>query len=120
MNESTAYLIILITALLCLLIGLIEYRSHRTAPYGFPMPDAGFRVKDVSGWNRHVARLWLYAGLGLMLDLLLYKLTHLPLLTAIIVILIFVLDIILYLKKYVPAYLYVPDDEELWKDVKKK
>lgn len=120
MEERTAYLILLIAAILCLLIGLLEYRIQSRKPYGFPMIEAGFKVSDVKEWNRRIAILWMLCGGGLMLDLFLFRLTHFALLTALIVIAIFVAAAVIYLKKLVPAFIIIPDDEELWKDVKKK
>jgi hypothetical protein len=120
MEEKIALWLFMLVSFICLLTGLLEYRSHSDEPFGFPMTATGFKVRDVRAWNRRVAALWLIAGVCLLADTFIFKLTKKYLLCALLVILIFTLVTLYYLKKLIPSYMVLPDDEELWKDVKKK
>lgn len=120
MEEQIGLWLCAIAGFLCLLTGLLEYRSHRKEPYGYPAVSVGFQVRDVTAWNHRIAYLWLFDGAELLIIALLLKLTGSGLLAALLVIAVFTGSFIYYLKKLVPAWMVIPDDDTLWKDVKKK
>lgn len=118
-----AGLIIEITGIIGIGIGIFDLLSKKKKPRGFGNLTVHFKVKDVLAYNKDVGKLWIAVGALICLDgvlLLFDNPESRSVFVALAAVAVYTLASVYYVMVIEKKHILKPDEEELWKDVKKK